>query len=181
MEGDASMARDQTFNSCVSSSIRNQDGFSLIECLIYGAITTLLSIVLFTFFNSTTSSLHVISDREYDSLASWTAHQLLDKDMQMADANDQWWHIESNLIICRITNECIGWQLHKGSLYRLKGVYDFNSGQWENKSSALVIQKMKHFRINLNEHEKMISSVRYELETEYDKQIKTISLENRRI
>lgn len=180
MERDAFMARDQAVGNR-HASMRNKHGFSLIECLIYGAITSLVSILLFSFFNNTITSLRLIADREYNFLAAWTAHQLLCKDIQMADCKSASWYSEPDITICRISNECIGWQLRKGSLYRLKGNYDFNAKQWLNKSSALVMQNVKHFKLELNKQENMITSVCYELDTAYDKQVKTVILENRRL
>ena len=161
------------------SNMNTHQGFSLIECLIYSAITGFLSILLFSFFNNVTSSIRLVSNRENDSLSLWSAHQLFCKDIQMADAQSNLWHKSSDGIVCKVGDACIGWQLRKNSVYRLKGDYDFSAQQWRRKSTALVVQNVKHFRVELHGQEKMVTAVRYELETVYDTQIETIMLENR--
>lgn len=138
-------------------------GFSLIECLIYCAVASCLSVMAFAFFNRTITGVHLFANRQHEILGHWSAQQLLRKDIQMASAQAADWHIKNSVLICKVNGECIEWQLNNNNLYRSKGNYNFRSHQWEKKNTALVAKGVTYFEIVSAMNHQFITSISYDL------------------
>lgn len=144
--------------------IRYAKGFSLIECLVYCVIASILSIMVFTFFNQTITKIHIFSVQEQEIVGQWSAQQLLRKDIQMANSQLSDWDILEKAFVCKIGTRCVGWQLKNGSLYRFKGDYDFLSHQWQKKSTALVIRNLHDFALAIQQNQRLIEAITYTLQ-----------------
>lgn len=153
-----------------------REGFSLIECMIYCAIASYLSIMAFAFFNRTLGGVQLFSFQQQEMVSQWSIQQLLRKDIQMASADPNYWKLSSSSMVCRVDATCIGWYAQNGNLYRTKGNYDFSAGQWLKKSTALVAKGVNHFNLEIHQAQTSIEAVSYKLKMgklNLDKKIRT--------
>ncbi len=140
--------------------INKNAGFSLIECLIYCAIACFLSMMAFTFFNRTFTSAMTFSRNQQEIVSAWSAQHLLRKDLQAALGSSLVWN-ESAGLVCKISQECVGWQMRNGMLYRIKGDYNFSTREWVKRSSALIAQKVTQFDVVIPNNPQNIEAVSY--------------------
>ncbi len=138
-------------------------GFSLIECIIYCAITSFLSVMLFIFFSRTIAGVRLFSAHQQEIVAQWAVQRILRADIQMASNHPEQWQVSASSLICKVGNECIGWKMQNGNLYRTIGSYNFLNRRWGKKSTALVANNVTHFENTLKENQKLIEAVSYDL------------------
>lgn len=114
-----------------------QKGFSLIECLIYCALTMLLGVLLFNWMSSTQAALkrscrhcELLVDR-IGIFDTWSA------DIAMAPSENVFWKkIASTMLVWQGSEMDIGWQLEGRSLYRITGYY--TNGVWSKVTKSLI-------------------------------------------
>jgi type II secretory pathway pseudopilin PulG len=138
-------------------------GFTLIECLVYCAIASCLSMMIFTFFNRTVTGIRQFSAHQHDMVAQWSAQQLLHKDIQTANNEAINWDISASLFVCKIGTDSIGWHSDNHKLYRTKGIYDFIARRWLKKSVSLVAQNIERFDCAADQNQTIIEGVSYHL------------------
>lgn len=140
-------------------------GFSLIECLLYCAIMTLLAMLVFEFFLKSRMMAHQLTQQTKQIMAVQAAYDFILRDMEQARVDSQFWDSsDAQAVICKVGKTCIGWSLRNKKLYRTVGQYDFAFGYWTSKSAALVAQSISHFSYQTHRNNNTVLAVDIRLE-----------------
>ena len=116
-------------------------GFSLIECTVYVSGLFLLVMIMMRFIttNHTRLQTHMANTDMLMSLYATIdviGHDLIIAPMQ----KNKWKKYEKNEYIWHNGQQDIGWQVKKGTLRRIKGLYKETNHQWQVKKSCIVAQ-----------------------------------------
>ena len=101
-------------------------GFSLIECIVYCFIVSILSVLIFKFFILHSSFFINTARKQQQTVSLYALIDLLTRDIQMAQT-----------IQIQSFPSSIGWHLEKGRLYRTVG-----------KSTAVLAKDVKEFSLS---------------------------------
>jgi hypothetical protein len=155
-------------------------GFSLIEFLIYCTLLMFMSFLVLQFFYIHSRGLFAIAQKNQSAISLYNCFDILNRDIQSAYSQPEYWHYSSDEIVFKTNNECIGWVLKNKNVYRIKGDYNFLSGHWNTKSKTLLFKHAKKFEITLIKGEQRIIQVKALIETNQGSTLyKTIALINK--
>lgn len=103
----------------------HQKGFSLVETVVYCAIMSILSLLVFQFMIRSYDHMRsvIISGKQIMAMQSIERRLVNDIQSAIADAN-KWDSSQKNSFVCQNCQESIGWELIEGNMYRISGVYD---------------------------------------------------------
>lgn len=123
----------------------NKAGFSIIEFLIYLAISALIFIGVFRYFNCVQKSF--ASVKESALMMGWLhgACDIIAHDSMAADCRQEFWHCTSDECVFQTASGAVGWQLKKNRLYRIAGSYDFVNKKWQQRRKTIVAQQVEKF------------------------------------
>jgi type II secretory pathway component PulJ len=123
----------------------NKAGFSIIEFLIYLAISALIFMGVFRYFNSVQKSFATV--KESALMMGWLhgACDIMAHDSMGADCNQALWHCTSDECVFKTVSGAVGWQLKKNRLYRIAGSYDFVNKKWQQRRKTIVAQQVEKF------------------------------------
>lgn len=143
----------------------HQKGFSLVETVVYCAIMSILSLLVFQFMIRSYDHMRsvIISGKQIMAMQSIERRLVNDIQSAIADAN-KWDSSQKNSFVCQNCQESIGWELIEGNMYRISGVYDFTLHRWRSKSRALVGTQIDHFLYTLLFNAGLVIGVKYVLE-----------------
>lgn len=121
---------------------RQERGFSLIECLIYCTVMSLLALLVFEFFLKNSLTARQFTKQGKQVMSTHAAHAFLANDIQCAACHKSSWDVsDPHAFVCRVGQAAVGWHVKDGSLYRTSGQYDFAFGYWVHKSRSLVAER----------------------------------------
>lgn len=126
-------------------------GFSLIECMVYLSLLTVLVPMVFVWLSSFSSSalkqnqLHTVIDL-------YLARDFIVQDIQKGSADIRQWKLtRTNYLIWNMGNDDIGWELRDNKLYRYSGQYDQKKDQWNVKSKSVIAQGITRFSTEIKQ------------------------------
>jgi len=156
-------------------SIRS--AFTLIELVVYMALLSVFSLMVFGFL----SWAHQLLSKRVSLLTSGVsvaaALDVVRRDLMSGSANPTLWHGKACVMTKEFldqrgspTSVCVGWDLEKGRLRRIEGLYDFTHNRWGQRTFSTVAKGFKSFAMRpiLSKDRSRIVSVLidYELETD---------------
>lgn len=145
----------------------NQTGFSLIETIIYCAIMSILTLLVFQFMIRSHESIATLISSGKKIMSIYSIEQRLIADIQSAQADPSKWDtIKNDSFVCQNCKESIGWELIQGNLYRISGIYDFALHYWRSKSRALVGTHIDQFTYMQNRNSSGMIALEYVLKHE---------------
>ncbi len=119
-------------------------GFSLIECLVYILLLTILTSMTFTWVASVHKRLTCIGTACNQTTQLYAAHDALARDLACASKNkEQWKKITDSCCIWSTNNRDICWQLEDRKLVRLAGTYNATTQSWQKKVKNIVATGVK--------------------------------------
>lgn len=119
-------------------------GFSLIEAIVYIALSILIASLLFTTALQFHTSLKRLQKNAHAYAALQAAGDLLARDIQMAPADTaQWKKTNATELIWHIGKIDRGWRLHNGRLERAQGRYNAASGRWIKSTKGLAVDNVR--------------------------------------
>lgn len=123
-------------------------GFTLIELSMYITLSALFSLLLFRFFNQTSTHFFKIKEHACTSSMFGAAQDLLTHDSMQANNDPAYWKQSEQGHIFLTSKDAIFWQLKNKRLYRTQGVYNFKNGIWGKKIKTLVATHVADFAIS---------------------------------
>lgn len=123
----------------------NKPGFSLLEFLIYLAISTLIFIGVFRYFNSVQKSFAQVKESALMMGALHGACDIMAHDSMCADCNPSSWYCTLDECVFQTASGAVGWQLKKNRLYRIAGSYDFAHKKWQQRRKTIIAQQVEKF------------------------------------
>ncbi|HRN77844.1 MAG TPA: prepilin-type N-terminal cleavage/methylation domain-containing protein [Candidatus Dependentiae bacterium] len=117
----------------------NQKGFSLIECMVY---SVLFSIMATTWFHALiTMQQRLMQQSTACNILTemYAAHDACIRDLRMAPRTRKAWVMLNNtyLVWCNGTM-CVGWQIEPGKLIRYQGTYNPQDDTWHTYKKSIV-------------------------------------------
>src|SRR3989338_6525412 len=92
-------------------------GFSLIECMIYLSLLSVLVIMTWNFFYRSYETIALVMRDTTQIMQLSSALDLISRDLSQACADQKsWYKPRTGEIIFKKRDEHIGWRVHKGSL-----------------------------------------------------------------
>lgn len=141
--------------------LRPKEGISLVEFIIYVAISLFLVSTMFYWVVS--AGIPLIHNGKHNTQRAqiYTAMQLLVHDISQAPAAiSAWKKITDFELIWHINGDDIGWHLKNDSdLIRSKGVYNASAQKWIKKSGSLVATHIYKGQFQLKSANSMVQSV----------------------
>jgi type II secretory pathway component PulJ len=122
----------------------NNKGFSLIECLLYCAISALLiTISMHSFVAIQTHNKKELA-RIKQSIELANALSLIIRDFEQSTSVVS---TREDANICSLPHTDVGWYVHTGWLVRYQGVYNSNTSTWHCCTENKVASHIKHCSI----------------------------------
>lgn len=114
-------------------------GFSLVECIVYLTLLSLLSVALFRFATDNQLRLHRQAQSADTVMALYAAADQIAADLAWAPADQRRWKKQGNNTYFWSTAQGdVGWLVKKNKLVRIVGSYDSHADQWRAKKSSIV-------------------------------------------
>ncbi len=139
-------------------------GFTLLECLIYIAVTALLVMLVTHFFMTT--CIEIITHNQLMNNLTWaySAQELLTRDLETVPYKDGLWKKAccSEIIFTRDAVD-IGWSLKNRQLRRTQGQYDVRTARWTQSTTNLVIDKVVNLTFKLIKIKNITRALSYTL------------------
>lgn len=119
-------------------------GFTLIECMLYLTLSSvLIGYVSSYFFHAYRQA--QVSERQCRALINeWMINQRFTNDVRQALAAQQSWDFPSSSCIMRIPEGDVGWMLHEEKLIRCHGSYDYEKHQWIQSKKVTFTSSVKN-------------------------------------
>ena len=141
----------ETFN--VTEASRITDGFTLIELVIYLAIFSIFSLLIFGYISTFYKKVFVDFKENKKIIRNSIVFDLLKRDLVCAKEDCNYWNekdfvFRKNLLNGQFTD--ISWQMRKDGIYRLLGKYDFIKKRWIKKNTAKLDFDFYKFSFFLN-------------------------------
>ncbi len=119
--------------------------FTLVELLVYTVLFSLLMIGMIGFFQTIYASLRGKNNVVIDQLHNALALDMIKRDCMSASFDPVDWDVERGVFKKYTltasgspTSSSIGWQMRKGRLCRIEGVYDGINHRWAKRSVSAI-------------------------------------------
>ncbi|MCX5922020.1 MAG: hypothetical protein NTX86_01700 [Candidatus Dependentiae bacterium] len=159
--------------------MKTKQGFSLVECVIYCGLFSMMMMVLFNWMIPMHMRLKASSSRIAKLIELYAACDVLTRDIRMASANtDQWKKVTEQELIWHSRGVDIGWSFEKNSLFRSEGTYNASSQSWVKKTKNLIADNVDTVKFQRGvDNDNNVRLVHFEL----NKLSTTIALKNREL
>lgn len=161
-----------------SNRVYTTAGFSLIECMIYFFISTLLLTVVINWVVTTQSRVSSASKQCNQWMGHVTALDFICRDLRAAPSNQaEWKKINTTELIWHLDDNDIGWSMENAQLFRSEGTYVASSGQWNTRTKSLVDDAIGSVSFDVKRNPKFPEELQ-RITCTFDKISRTITLRN---
>jgi hypothetical protein len=149
-------------------AMRSAIGFTLIELLVYLVITTSIIMLTVQWIAQSHSRLTQHAMLNKNCIGMCAAHDVLMRDVRAAPtAHTAWKEIGPHAWIWRTGQEDIGWELRKGQVRRMTGLYDMSKHAWSKHHTSVIAQDIAVLLLELKRGaNNEIIAVRVRMESE---------------
>ena len=139
----------------------NQRGITLVELILYIALTSFVSVLFFTFIVREHIGLISKADELRLFVSANNALDVFRRDLQQAPCGKTLWKkFDKDCLIWRQDGKDICWHKKKDRLMRIEGLYDVASGRWKKAARSTVIIGVKNLELSFGANrDNAISSV----------------------
>ncbi len=137
-------------------STKQNDGFTLLEVVVYCALFSLLVFSVLRFVNITFRDSYDLHHYYQQKMQHTLALDVLRRDIWHAGYKKQDWDfVQGVMRTYRLTKtkeiriKDVGWLVKKNKLFRQEGEYDFLNHRWKKKSARVVARAFKNFSLQL--------------------------------
>lgn len=131
-----------------------QQGFMLIDVVMYAALSVLFSLLIFSFFQRTSDGIRVIDQRLRSFVASTVVLDVVRRELCVLDprpAVHDWQHgVYKVQTLDQKGNQqefYIGWRVHERGLLRIQGQYHLQTRTWGTKTETLLLCSLKKIQL----------------------------------
>ena len=119
-------------------------GFSLIECMIYCFLFSLLVMMIFSLAINTQIKTTKQSNIAASLIGVHAAQDLFARDIRQAyELSSSWKKINKEELVWHSNGIDIGWEFVQGKLFRIEGAYNMQAQKWTQKIKSLIADKLK--------------------------------------
>lgn len=156
-----------------------QKGISIIECLVYCALLTLLATVSFNWIFKTHTIIKEQNSKNNQTIGLGAVSDFIIRELRAAPSlKTSWKKIESHEIIWTQGDFDIGWTYEKGQLIRYQGKYSQDLDQWSEKSKSIISSAIKKLDISFKTHKKQQLEWVTQVKIAFDSQTIMVALRN---
>ena len=169
--------------------MKYEQAFSLIEVLVYLAISTMLFLFVFDFLSKTQSGVEKVNKNAETNVRAILAIDLLRRDFMCAGMRLADWDLKNKVFRksillnnSEIETKDICWHIKNKKLIRIEGVYNYVLQTWKKKIQSVAAYKAKEFdvEVNIDKTFNVVSSVNLNYkDLEVEKFYQVIKLRNR--
>lgn len=124
----------------------SRPGFTLISCVIYLALSTIIVVPLLSLlahlYSNSIKTMRIMNQREEGAIF----YELFTRDIRQAPAlPDFWVEQEDTKIRWRVNDQIYGWIAHDGTIFRTVSRYDQKKNRWVTDRSLITKTADAHF------------------------------------
>lgn len=131
-------------------NMRLRPGISLVECLLYVMLTTMVIMLSMSWIAQSHAKLITLNASNDAYMSVCALQDLLARDLRSAPSNcDAWKEVSPGVYVWRTEQGDLGWELQDEQMRRIEGIYDEHAKKWGKHHTSVIANGVYSFTLAL--------------------------------